>query len=48
MANPSTGFGGAGTEVIRRAYYDGFVESEQTILQGVANHIFTIITIILL
>jgi len=46
MANPSTGFGGAGTEVIRRAYYDGVVESEQTILQGVANHIFTIISII--
>ena len=46
MANPSTGFGGAGTEVLRRAYYDNMSETEVTILSGVANHIMTILTII--
>ena len=46
MANPSTGFGGAGTEVIRRSYIDGQAESEGTIITGVANHIMTVISII--
>ena len=52
MANPSAGFGGAGTEVIRRSYIDetgtGGSESEATILTGVANHIMTIISIIII
>jgi hypothetical protein len=47
MANPSAGFGGAGTEVLRRAYYDNVGESEVTVLAGVANHIMTIISIII-
>jgi hypothetical protein len=47
MANPSTGFGGAGTEVLRRKYIDGGAESESTVLLGVANHIMTIISIII-
>ena len=46
MANPSTGFGGAGTEVLRRGYLDGTAESEVTLLTGVANHIMTILSII--
>jgi len=46
MANPSTGFGGAGTEVLRRSYVDGAGETESTILTGVANHIMTIISIV--
>ncbi len=46
MANPSTGFGGAGTEVLRRSYLDGAAESESTILTGVANHIMTVLSII--
>ena len=46
MGNPSTGFGGAGTEVLRRAYYDNVPETEVTLLAGVANHIMTIISII--
>ena len=46
MANPSEGFGGAGTEVLRRSYIDGAGEAESTILAGVANHIFTIVSII--
>jgi len=49
MANPSTtGPSGAGTEVIRRSYIDGQAESEGTILTGVANHIMTIVSIIVL
>ena len=46
MANPSTGFGGAGTEVIRRSYIDNQGETEGTIITGVANHIMTVISII--
>ena len=47
MANPSiTNATAIGKEVIRRAYYDGVAETEQTILAGVANHIITIISII--
>tara|TARA_R100000315_G_C5227502_1_gene138505 strand:- start:1100 stop:1471 length:372 start_codon:yes stop_codon:yes gene_type:complete len=47
MANPSTGFGGVGTEVLRRSYIDGASETEATILTGVNNHIMTIISIII-
>ena len=47
MANPSTGFGGVGTEVLRRSYIDNAGESESTILTGVNNHIMTIISIII-
>jgi hypothetical protein len=47
MANPSeTNATAIGKEVIRRAYYDGVAETEQTILTGLANHIMTIISII--
>ena len=46
MANPSTGFGGAGTEVLRRSYRDGQTNSEGTLITGVANHIYTILSII--
>ena len=47
MANPSTGFGGAGTEVLRRAYVDAFSNSETTLLTGVANHIYTVLSVII-
>ena len=47
MANPSAGFGGAGTEVLRRHYVDGGGEGESTVLLGVANHIMTVISIII-
>ena len=46
MANPSTGFGGAGTEVLRRAYADSMTNNEVTLLTGVANHILTVLTVI--
>ena len=47
MANPSTtGAGGAGTEVLRRAYVDNVVNADSTVLTCPANHIFTILTII--
>ncbi len=45
MANPSTGFGGAGTEVLRRGYVDGMTNSEATLLTGVANHIYTVLSV---
>ena len=46
MANPSTtGAGGAGTEVLRRAYLDGNGAATTQILEGVANHIYTILSI---
>ena len=48
MANPSTGFGGAGTEVLRRGYVDNFSSTEITLLTGVANHIYTVLSIIFL
>jgi hypothetical protein len=46
MANPSTGFGGAGTEVLRRGYMDGLTNAEATLLTGVANHIYTVLSIV--
>ena len=48
MANPSTtGLSGAGTEVLRRSYIDEAGESESTIITGVANHIMTVLSIII-
>ena len=44
MANPSTT--GSGTEVIRRFFYDGFVESAVTLLTVPANHIYIVKPII--
>ena len=46
MANPSTGFGGAGTEVLRRGYVDEMTNAEATLLTGVANHIYTVLSIV--
>ena len=46
MANPSTGFSGAGTEVLRRAYVHAMTNSEATLLTGVANHIYTVLSVI--
>ena len=48
MANPSiTNATAIGKEVIRRSYVDGAAESESTILAGVANHIMTVLSIII-
>jgi len=48
MPNPSTvNATASGKEVIRRSYFDGVGETEETILLGVANHIMTIISIII-
>tara|TARA_Y100000310_G_C20170016_1_gene573218 strand:+ start:70 stop:450 length:381 start_codon:yes stop_codon:yes gene_type:complete len=48
MANPSdTGPSGVGTETLRRRYVDGTGESEVTLCAGVANHIMTIVSIII-
>ena len=48
MANPSTtGPSGVGTEVLRRSYLDNPAEAEATILAGVANHIYTILSIVI-
>ena len=48
MANPSiTNATAIGKEVIRRSYLDGAGETESTVLLGVANHIMTIISIII-
>ena len=46
MANPSTGFGGAGTEVLRRGYGSNMSNTEITLLTGLANHIYTVLSII--
>ena len=47
MANPSTeGGSGAGTEVLRRGYIDGLSDTEATLLTGVANHIYTVLSVI--
>jgi hypothetical protein len=47
MANPSTtGAGGAGTEVLRRAYVDNVVAADSTVLTCPQHHIFTILSII--
>ena len=48
MANPSiTNATAIGKEVIRRTYYDGLGSSPTTVLQGVANHIMTIVSIVI-
>jgi hypothetical protein len=48
MPNPSIVNATAiGKEVIRRSYIDGAAETEATILTGVANHIMTIVSIII-
>ena len=44
MAIPS----GSGTEVLKRAYLDNASTTEQSIFDGVANHIYTIISIVIL
>ena len=41
MAIPS----GSGTEVLKRATYDGNLNTAPVIINGVANHIYTILTI---
>ena len=47
MANPSTvNATASGKEVIRRSYIDGLAEAEADIIIGAANHIYTIISII--
>jgi len=47
MANPSTtGPSGAGTEVLRRAYFNSLSNTDQKIIDGVANHIYTILSVI--
>ena len=48
MANPSTtGPSGVGTEVLRRSYLNNPAEAEATILTGVANHIYTILSVVI-
>jgi len=47
MANPSTGFGGAGTEVLRRSYLNSTSNTEATIFAGVSNHIYTVLSIVI-
>ena len=48
MANPSiVNATAVGKEVIRRSYIDGAAETEATILTGVANHVMTIVSIII-
>jgi len=48
MPNPSiVNATAVGKEVIRRSYLDGAAETETTILTGVANHIMTIVSIII-
>ena len=37
---------GSGTEVLKRSIIDGLGTSEQTLITGVANHIYTIISIL--
>ena len=47
MPNPSTeGGSGAGTEVLRRGYVHAMTNSSTTLLAGVANHIYTVLSII--
>ena len=47
MTNPSTeGGSGAGTEVLRRGYVHAMTNSSTTLLAGVANHIYTVLSII--
>jgi hypothetical protein len=48
MANPSiTNATAVGKEVIRRSYVDALPESSTVVLQGVANHIFTILSMVI-
>ena len=48
MANPSTtGPSGAGTEVLRRAWANGDFATHQKVLDGAADHIYTIISIVI-
>ena len=48
MPNPSiVNATAVGKEVIRRSYIDGLAETEGTILTGVANHVMTIVTIMI-
>ena len=48
MANPSTvNATASGKEVIRRHYYDGVAESAVVIMQGIADHIMTTISILI-
>ena len=42
MAIPS----GAGTEVLKRAYLHAMTNSEATLLTGVANHIYTVLSVV--
>ena len=47
MANPSTVNPTApGKEVARRAYFDGLTNSPQKLIDGVADHIYTVLSII--
>ena len=47
MPNPSTeGGSGAGTEVLRRGYVHAMTNSSTTLLAGVANHIYTVLSIV--
>lgn len=47
MPNPSiVNATAVGKEVIRRSYLDGTAESEATLITGVANHIMTVLSII--
>jgi hypothetical protein len=45
MANPSTGFGGAGTEVLRRSYVNNLSDTATRLVDGDPNHIYTILSI---
>ena len=46
MANPSdTGPSGVGTEVLRRSYKADLDNTEYKIIDGVANHIYTVLSI---
>ena len=48
MANPSdTGPSGVGTEVLRRSYINELGEAEGTLITGVANHIYTVLSIVI-
>ena len=40
MAIPS----GSGTEVLKRAYFNGNLNTEALLINGVANHIYTILS----
>ena len=47
MANPSTtGPSGVGTEVLRRSHRFSIANSEEFLLQGAANHIYTVLSVI--